>query len=56
VAMAGVVPRLSQTPGGVQHAGRAVGENTRAVLSQLLGYDDDRISGLQRSGVIACAR
>jgi crotonobetainyl-CoA:carnitine CoA-transferase CaiB-like acyl-CoA transferase len=56
VAMAAVVPRLSETPGGVQHAGRAVGEDTHAVLAQLLGYDNDRISSLQRSGVIACAK
>jgi crotonobetainyl-CoA:carnitine CoA-transferase CaiB-like acyl-CoA transferase len=49
------VPRLSDTPGAVQHAGRAVGEDTRAVLAQLLGYDSEKISDLQRSGVIACA-
>jgi crotonobetainyl-CoA:carnitine CoA-transferase CaiB-like acyl-CoA transferase len=55
VAMAGVVPRLSETPGAVHHAGRAVGEDTRAVLSQLLGYGSDTIARLQRSGVIACA-
>ena len=55
VAMASVVPRLSDTPGAVQHAGRAVGEDTRAVLAQLLGYDSEKISDLQRSGVIACA-
>jgi len=56
VAMAGVVPRLSETPGGVQHAGRAIGEDTHTVLAQMLGYDNDKISRLQRSGVIACAR
>jgi crotonobetainyl-CoA:carnitine CoA-transferase CaiB-like acyl-CoA transferase len=55
IAMAAVVPRLSTTPGEVRHAGRAVGEDTRAVLAALLGYDSDRISGLERSGVITCA-
>ena len=40
VAMAGVVPRLSETPGEVRHAGRAVGEDTRAVLSDVLGYGE----------------
>jgi crotonobetainyl-CoA:carnitine CoA-transferase CaiB-like acyl-CoA transferase len=56
VAMAGVVPRLSETPGAVQHAGRAIGEDTHAVLAEVLGYDNDKIVRLQRSGVIACAR
>ncbi len=55
VAMAGVVPRLSATPGEIRHAGRAVGEDTRAVLTALLGYGSDTISGLERRGVIACA-
>jgi crotonobetainyl-CoA:carnitine CoA-transferase CaiB-like acyl-CoA transferase len=55
VAMAGVVPRLSATPGEVRHAGRAVGEDTRTVLAAVLGYDADKISGLERRGVIACA-
>jgi len=56
VAMAGVVPRLSQTPGAVQHAGRAIGEDTHTVLAEMLGYDNDKISRLQHAGVIACAR
>ena len=53
--MASVVPRLSDTPGAVHHAGRAVGEDTRAVLARLLGCDSEKIADLQRSGVIACA-
>jgi crotonobetainyl-CoA:carnitine CoA-transferase CaiB-like acyl-CoA transferase len=56
IAMAAVAPRLSVTPGAIRHAGRAIGEDTRAVLAGLLGYDSDRISGLERSGVITCAR
>ena len=55
VAMAGVVPRLSATPGEIRHAGRAVGEDTRAVLAELLGYGSEKIAELERSGVIACA-
>ena len=55
VAMAGVVPRLSATPGGVRHAGRAVGQDTRSVLAELLGYGSGDIAALERSGVIACA-
>lgn len=53
VAMAGVVPRLSATPGGVRHAGRAIGQDTGAVLEDVLGYDAARILDLVRSGVVA---
>jgi crotonobetainyl-CoA:carnitine CoA-transferase CaiB-like acyl-CoA transferase len=55
VAMAGVVPRLSATPGGVRHAGRSIGQDTSAVLGEVLGYDETKISSLARAGVIACA-
>jgi crotonobetainyl-CoA:carnitine CoA-transferase CaiB-like acyl-CoA transferase len=55
VAMAGVTPRLSATPGEIRHAGCAVGEDTRAVLAELLGYGSNEISNLERSGVIMCA-
>jgi crotonobetainyl-CoA:carnitine CoA-transferase CaiB-like acyl-CoA transferase len=53
VAMAGVVPRLSATPGGVRHAGRTIGQDTGAVLEDVLGYDAARILDLVRSGVVA---
>ena len=52
VAMATVVPRLSQTPGAVRHAGHRVGEDTREVLQTLLGLDPARIASLERAGVI----
>ena len=55
IAMAGVVPRLSATPGGIRHAGHAIGQDTRAVLAEVLGYGRDDIAMLERSGVIACA-
>ena len=53
VAMAGVVPRLSETPGRVRHAGRDVGQDSREVLRDLLGLDAARIEALAKSGVIA---
>jgi crotonobetainyl-CoA:carnitine CoA-transferase CaiB-like acyl-CoA transferase len=55
VAMAGVVPRLSDTPGGVQHAGSSLGEATHAVLARVLGYGDQDIARLRGLGVIACS-
>ena len=56
VAMAGVVPRLSDTPGIVRHAGRDVGQDSREVLRDVLGLADGRIDELTKSGVIATAR
>jgi crotonobetainyl-CoA:carnitine CoA-transferase CaiB-like acyl-CoA transferase len=55
VAMATPVPRLSATPGVVRHAGRRIGQDTRSVLSTLLGYSDENLDALAGSGVIACA-
>ena len=56
VAMAAPVPRLSRTPGAIRHAGHRVGEDTRAVLSQLLGLADAEIDRLERAGVVSCDR
>jgi len=53
VAMAGVVPRLSETPGAVRHTGREVGQDSRAVLRDVLGLADTAIDELTRNGVIA---
>jgi len=54
VAMAAVVPRLSATPGQVRHSGHRVGQDTRRVLQDWLGYDDTRLDGLQAQGIIGC--
>ena len=53
VAMPVVVPRLSETPGVVRHAGRDVGQDSRAVLREVLGMDDSRIDALTKEGVVA---
>ncbi len=55
VAMAGVVPRLSETPGAVRHAGRDQGADTRAVLSDVLGLGEERLTELAAAGVIPAA-
>lgn len=48
----GVVPRLSQTPGRVTHAGPTLSRHTDDVLSELLGMRADEIAGLRADGVI----
>jgi len=54
VAMAAVVPRLSDTPGRVRHSGRRTGQDTRRVLRSLLGMPDARIDELAAAGAIRC--
>jgi crotonobetainyl-CoA:carnitine CoA-transferase CaiB-like acyl-CoA transferase len=56
VAMAAPVPRLSSTPGAIRHAGRRVGQDTRRVLTELLGLAAQEIERLEREAVIACDR
>jgi crotonobetainyl-CoA:carnitine CoA-transferase CaiB-like acyl-CoA transferase len=52
VRMHNVVPRLSETPGEVQHAGGAVGEDNETVYTRELGLTCDEIAGLRSAGVI----
>ncbi|MEU2101967.1 MULTISPECIES: CaiB/BaiF CoA transferase family protein [unclassified Nocardia] len=50
----GVVPKLSDTPGGVRWGGPSrPGTHTDEVLAGLLGYDRDRLAALRAQGTIA---
>lgn len=53
VAMPAVVPRLSGTPGAVRHAGRDIGQDSRAVLREVLEMDEARIDALTKEGIVA---
>jgi crotonobetainyl-CoA:carnitine CoA-transferase CaiB-like acyl-CoA transferase len=48
----GIVPKLSQTPGSVRWSGHEQGEDTRAVLSELLGLSADELDALESAAVI----
>jgi crotonobetainyl-CoA:carnitine CoA-transferase CaiB-like acyl-CoA transferase len=52
VAMAAPVPRLSETPGSIRHAGRRIGQDTRQVLAEVAGFDAAELDRLERAGVI----
>ena len=52
VTLPGVVPGLSETPGAVRWAGRAVGVDTRAVLERVAGFETDDIDDLARQETI----
>jgi len=51
VAVPGIVPKLSATPGAVQQRAPRLGEHTDAVLREL-GHDEARIAALRAQGVI----
>ncbi len=53
VTVAGIVPKLSQTPGAVRWAGRDIGADTADVLKGELSLDDAEIEALARDGVVA---
>ncbi|WP_339531652.1 CaiB/BaiF CoA-transferase family protein [Pseudomonas mucidolens] len=49
--MPGIVPKLSDTPGGCEWVGPQLGEHNASVLNSL-GYDDLAISHLRKDGAI----
>lgn len=53
VPMAGVVPKLSRTPGEIRGPGPALGADTEAVLRDLAGCSDAELASLRDAGVIA---
>ena len=48
--MQAVVPRLSETPGDIRWAGQALGADTDAVLTELLGLTADAVAALREDG------
>ena len=52
VTMAGVVPKLSRTPGRLHKAGEGLGANTREVLEHDLGLSSAAVDQLLASGAV----
>ncbi|WGD31068.1 CaiB/BaiF CoA-transferase family protein [Ancylobacter sp. WKF20] len=52
VRMPGIVPKLSETPGGVSWLGPRLGEHTADVLAEI-GYAPDEIAALLSKGAVA---
>lgn len=52
VAMANVVPKMSETPGSVRWAGKNTGQDTKKILKDMLGLDDQSLSALVEQDVI----
>ncbi|MFN8557710.1 MAG: CoA transferase [Dehalococcoidia bacterium] len=52
IAMQGVTPKLSETPGVVHRAGPLLGEHNATVYGDLLGLTAGDLNGLRDSGVV----
>ena len=52
LAMQNVFPRLSETPGGIEHSGPSLGEHTDAVLQEWIGLDSAGIAALREAAII----
>jgi crotonobetainyl-CoA:carnitine CoA-transferase CaiB-like acyl-CoA transferase len=50
--MLGIVPKFSETPGAVQHAGPRLGQHNAQVYGQWLGYDERELKDLGEKGII----
>lgn len=53
LAMQGVVPKLTQTPGAVRWPGPSLGQHSSEVLRRVLGLSDAEVDALFESGVVA---
>ncbi len=54
LTLAGIVPKMTKTPGELRWTGRACGADTREVLRADLGMSDAEIDRLQSASVIVC--
>jgi crotonobetainyl-CoA:carnitine CoA-transferase CaiB-like acyl-CoA transferase len=54
VTLAGIVPKLSGTPGRIRWAGHRLGQDTREILRELAQLSDGEIDALEREGIVSC--
>jgi crotonobetainyl-CoA:carnitine CoA-transferase CaiB-like acyl-CoA transferase len=54
VTLAGVVPKLSATPGALRWSGHRIGQDTRAFLKDTAGLSDAEIDRLAAAGIVYC--
>jgi formyl-CoA transferase len=52
IPMTGIVPKFTATPGRVRATGPALGQHTRAVLTELAGLTDPQVSDLVARGLV----
>ena len=54
VTLAGIVPKLSRTPGEIKWAGHRTGQDTRDILKRFCELTDLEVDDLENKGVIFC--
>ena len=52
IRMQGVIPKFSETEGRIEWTGPELGEHTREVLCDVLGFDEEAVDRLDEQGVI----
>ena len=52
VKMPGIVPRMSESPGRVDHLAPSLGQHNQDVYGELLGYDRGKLAALREEGII----
>jgi crotonobetainyl-CoA:carnitine CoA-transferase CaiB-like acyl-CoA transferase len=52
LAVPGVIPRLSETPGTIQHLGGRLGESNAEVFRDWLDIGESELAALQKAGVV----
>jgi len=52
LAVQGIVPKLSETPGRIKHLGAALGAHNREIYVERLGLSEDELAALRDEGVI----
>lgn len=55
IKMQNVLYRMDHTPGQVRWSGRAIGADTRAILSERLGLSKERVDSLIQEGIIGAS-
>src|SRR3546814_8044515 len=55
LTLAGIVPKLSASPGRIERSGGRIGRDTQAVLTRLADVSDAEIAALEAQGVIRTA-
>ncbi|GAD21687.1 CaiB/BaiF CoA-transferase family protein [Acidovorax sp. MR-S7] len=54
VTLAGVVPKLSATPGRIRWSGHRLGQDTKEVLQSLVNLTAEEIAALEKQGIVSC--
>jgi len=55
VTVAGVVPKLTATPGRIRQLGGVIGQDSRATLKEYCGLSESELDDLEKAGVVASA-